>query len=68
MIMIITRTSKLSGVTRQQEIAVTYNQLKAWENGELIQNAMPNLTPDEREFIQTGITADEWDKLFEGVE
>lgn len=66
--MIITRTSKLSGVTRQQEIAVTYNQLKAWENGELIQNAMPNLTPDEREFIQTGITADEWDKLFEGVE
>jgi len=66
--MIITRTSKLSGITRQQEIAVTYNQLKAWENGELIQNAMPNLTPDEREFIQTGITSDEWDKLFEGVE
>lgn len=66
--MIITRTSKLSGITRQQEIAVTYNQLKAWENGELIQNAMPNLTPDEREFIQTGITSDEWAKLFEGVE
>lgn len=66
--MIITRTSRLTGTTRQQEIAVTHNQLKAWENGELIQNAMPNLTPDEREFIQTGITADEWDKLFEGVE
>lgn len=66
--MIITRTSRLTGITRQQEIAVTYNQLKAWENGELIQNAMPNLTPDEREFIQTGITSNEWDKLFEGVE
>jgi hypothetical protein len=29
----------------------------------LIQEAMPNLTPDEREFIKTGITNDEWDMM-----
>jgi hypothetical protein len=31
---------------------------------------MPHLTPDEREFIMTGITEEEWDELFsedEGV-
>ena len=29
-----------------------------------IQDAMPNLTPDEREFIKTGITPKEWDEMF----
>ena len=29
-----------------------------------IQEAMPHLTPDEREFIMTGITAEEWAKEY----
>jgi hypothetical protein len=37
---------------------------KAWENGTLIQNAFPYLTPGEREFLMTGITASEWDEIF----
>jgi calcineurin-like phosphoesterase family protein len=36
-----------------------YNQ-----EGYHIQDAFPYLTEDEREFILTGITADEWDELF----
>ena len=38
-----------------------------WENGVLIQNAFPMLTPTEREFILTGMTDEEWDEatLFE---
>ena len=66
--MIIARKSQLSGKTNTLEIAVTTEQLEAWKAGALIQNAMPNLTSDEREFIKTGITADEWDTLFEGEE
>lgn len=66
--MIIARKSQLSGKTNTMEIAVTTEQLEAWKAGALIQNAMPNLTSDEREFIKTGITADEWDTLFEGEE
>ena len=59
----ITRTSIMSGIERTKEINVTHAQLLAWENGTVIQIAMPNLTPDEREFLMTGITADEWEGL-----
>jgi len=38
----------------------------AWQKGKLIQNAMPYLTPSEREFLMTGITAEEWDNVFKG--
>jgi hypothetical protein len=46
------------------EIDVSQDQLDAWLNGALIQNAMPNLNADEREFIMTGITPNEWDAMF----
>lgn len=59
----IERTSMYSGVTRQMEIDVTPEQLQEWNNGALIQNAMPHLTDDEREFIMTGITPEEWDQM-----
>ena len=62
--MLITRTSSLSGNTSSMEIEVTQEQLSSWESGVLIQNAMPNLSADEREFIMTGITPEEWDSAF----
>ena len=58
--MFITRQSLLSGKTRTIEIPVTSEQLDAWKAGAKIQNVMPELDPDQREFIMTGITADEW--------
>lgn len=66
--MTITRTSKLTGVTRTKELDVTIEQVLAWEEGELIQNAMPHLSADDREFIKTGITGEEWDQFFGGAE
>ena len=60
----VIRTSPFSGNTNVMEIDVTQEQLSSWENGTLIQNAMPHLTPDEREFIKTGITPEEWDSAF----
>jgi len=62
--MLITKTSPFSGNTNVMEIDVTEEQIALWENGTLIQNAMPHLTPDEREFIKTGITSEEWDSAF----
>ena len=62
--MLIIRTSPFSGNTNSMEIEVTQEQLSSWENGTLIQNAMPNLSADEREFIMTGITPEEWDSAF----
>jgi hypothetical protein len=60
----IVRTSPFSGQVNEREINVTPTQLANWKNGTLIQNAMPHLTPDEREFLMTGITAEEWDETF----
>ena len=59
----ITKTSMISGIERTMDIPVTQEQLDSWNQGMLIQEAMPNLTPDEREFIKTGITNDEWDMM-----
>ena len=62
--MIITRTSPFSGRLNTMDINVTQAQFDKWKAGALIQNAMPNLTPDEREFIMTGITPTEWAATF----
>ena len=64
----VTRTSPFSGKTNTIDIEVTQEQLSAWENGELLQNAMPNLSLNEREFIKTGITPQEWEETFGGEE
>ena len=60
----ITRVSPFSNKKTTLELDVTARQIASWEKGELIQDAMPNLTPAEREFIKTGITPDEWDDIF----
>ncbi len=44
------KNSPFSGNTNSMEIEVTQEQLSSWESGVLIQNAMPNLSADEREF------------------
>lgn len=64
----ITRTSMLSGKVNTLDIPATLEQFAAYEAGALIQDAFPNLTPDEREFIKTGITAEEWDAAFGGLD
>jgi len=60
----IVRKSPFTGKMHQLEIDVTQEQLDSWRAGELIQNAMPNLSPEDREFIMTGITPEEWNELF----
>ena len=35
-------------------------ELYAWKTGTVIQEAMPRLNADEREFVMTGITPEEW--------
>ena len=62
--MIITRISMFSGNVHSWDIPVTEEQLNLWQRGILIQNAMPHLTADEREFIMTGTTPDEWNQMF----
>ena len=60
----VTKTSVHSGITRTLDLDVTFEEIAAWQAGELIQVAMPRLNADEREFIKTGITSQEWEEIF----
>ena len=62
--MLVGRKSLFTGAKSEMEIDVTEKQITLWMEGELIQNVMPNLSPDEREFLMTGITPAEWDEAF----
>ena len=61
----ITKVSMLSKIERSIDLDVTAEEIKAWKSGMLIQDAMPRLNENEREFIMTGITAEEWEKHYE---
>jgi len=59
----IERKSPLTGKVNALVIAMDPADYLAWQNGALIQEALPYLTTDEREFIKTGLIGDEWDKM-----
>jgi len=61
----ITKKSMLSGVTHTMDMDVTTDQMKRYELGvELTQLIFPNVTPNEREFLISGITPEEWTEAF----
>ena len=45
-------------------VEVNLTQYEAWQNGELIQNAMPDLTPTEREQLISGFCPKYQAKIF----
>ena len=49
---------------RMASVTVTLHEYHRWQGGELSQDVWPELTYDEREFIQTGYTTEEWDAIF----
>jgi hypothetical protein len=60
----ITNISRYSGKTHTIRMKVRPDQFTLWSSGAMAQEAFPDLTPDEREFIISGITKEEWDELF----
>lgn len=64
----ITKISQLTGNQHTMDINVTQYEMIRIENRyhskELIQNIVPNLTMEEREFLMTGITPEEWNTTF----
>ena len=59
----IERKSPLTGKVNTMVITMNPSDYCAWARGEMIQNALPYLTTDEREFIKTGLIGDEWDAM-----
>jgi hypothetical protein len=60
----ITRVSMVTNKVHTMEINCTADQIQSWLDGVFIQDAMPHLTPDEREFIVSGVTPEEWEEYF----
>lgn len=63
--MIVTRVSPRTGEANTMELDITDQQLMLIINkSKPIQEIVPHLTSDEREFLITGYTAQDWDILF----
>jgi hypothetical protein len=62
--MYISRTSPVTGRVNTRNINVTTEMLDAWRNGALIQDVMPFLSADDREFIISGCTPEDWEYLY----
>jgi hypothetical protein len=62
--MLITRKSLVSGIYRTLSLPITQDQLDRWANGEIIQSVFKHLSDDQREFLMTGITPEEWNETF----
>lgn len=61
--MIVRRRNIFTGKVRELNLDVNPEQIARWQKGELIQNAMPQLSVDEREFLISGLLPEEWEKL-----
>jgi hypothetical protein len=63
--MLVTKQSRISGKISSMDLDITSDQLDRVNLGiELIQNIVPHLSSEQREFLITGITPDEWNELF----
>jgi len=62
--MLITRTNPYTGKPRSIDMNISQTQLNEYNNGKSAQHAFPNLSANEREFIISGITGEEFDALF----
>ena len=58
----ITRVYEITGEKNSMILSCTIDQINEWRDGALVQNAFPQLNPDEREFLITGMTPDIWER------
>lgn len=66
--MLVTKTSKLTGIEHTRDIPVTEHKLREWLSGRgLIQDLLPELSDNDREFLISGVTPEEWDAVFDDM-
>jgi len=61
--MSVTRYSIVSARDNTMELDVTQEMLDEWQAGAKIQDVMPHLSADEREFLISGLLPHEFDAL-----
>ena len=67
--MLITKVSPFYGKENTLDINITEEQLQEYLSSDKpIQNVLPFLSAEHREFLMTGITPDEWNRMFKEEE
>lgn len=66
--MIIRKTSMFTGKVNKMDLDITQEQIDKYSAGALVQDAFPNLNADEREFLISGATPEEWDEFMDEPE
>ena len=62
--MLITKRSPLTGLENTLDLPITQQQLNRFWGGELVQDVFPDLSAGAREFLMTGFTEEDWNKMF----
>jgi hypothetical protein len=50
--------------TRLHSVTIKLADVEKYNEGMLIQNAFPYLSPDDREFLQTGTSPEGWKRMY----
>ena len=59
------RSSVITGNVNSMVLPTRQGELEYWEESmALVQDVFPHFTPDQREFLISGSTPDEWNELF----
>jgi len=64
----ITKRSLLTGAVHTREININEEQLEQLRIGRHIQWVCPQLSADDREFMISGATPEEWEQSFGGTD
>ena len=66
--MLITMTDPFTGYVNTMNVECTHEQFKAWKGGAMVQDAMPDVPAEQREFLMTGIMPTSWKETFGGID
>jgi len=61
---IIKKVSPVTGKVNERHIEATNDQWAAYDSGQLIQISLPHLDAATREFMISGCTDEDWEKLY----
>jgi hypothetical protein len=62
--MLVTKTSVITGKENTIDLPITQEQLQQWQLGGLVQDVFPDLDVNQREFLISGTTQEEWEETF----
>jgi hypothetical protein len=63
--MLVKRYSVVQQQFVTMDLPIMAEQLETWEKSDILcQHFFPDLTPRQREFLITGTTPEDWDKIF----